>query len=252
MAKQKGLFKLRGTIGGVNYYFINGVGYARTAGGGFNGQAIRSLPSMQRVRENASEFGHCSRVKKAFRLALFPLFNPPKSSVLHRRTMSLFTQLKDLDGISARGQRRVAKGLETIRGKQLLQAFEFVPENKAVGFVLDSSTFDWPSQTLTIEALDLNSLFFPKGATHLALSFGVLDFDFETLNSQLYCAPLAILEKSSQVSSVALTPETVVVPSAIGLAVLGVQFYKVEASEVYSFEGLKSFGCQIVSIFDFL
>ena len=81
MARQKGLFKVTGTLGNVNFYVVNGVGYARKAGGGFNGKAIKTKASMRRVRENASEFGHCSSVKKAFRIALLPIFNPPKSSV---------------------------------------------------------------------------------------------------------------------------------------------------------------------------
>ena len=143
MARQKGLFKVTGTLGGVNFYVVKGIGYARAAGGGFNGKAIKTKPSMVRVRENASEFGHCSSTKKAFRLALLPLFDPPKSSTLHRRMMGLFIGLKDLDGNSPRGERRVAQGVSTAKGKRLLKTFVFVPECQATGFVVPQSTFDW-------------------------------------------------------------------------------------------------------------
>ena len=70
MAKQKGIIPLVGTIGGVNFYYLNGQPIARRAGGGFNGKAIKTKASMHRVRENASEFGHCSKVNKVFRHAL--------------------------------------------------------------------------------------------------------------------------------------------------------------------------------------
>lgn len=40
------------------------------AGGGFNVKAIKTKASMQRVHGNGSEFGHCSQVDKAFRMAL--------------------------------------------------------------------------------------------------------------------------------------------------------------------------------------
>uniref|UniRef100_UPI00404A21B5 hypothetical protein n=1 Tax=Gelidibacter sp. TaxID=2018083 RepID=UPI00404A21B5 len=57
MAKQKGVFPMVGTIGGVNFYYLNGKPVARAAGGGFNEKAIKTKKSMQRVRENGSEFG---------------------------------------------------------------------------------------------------------------------------------------------------------------------------------------------------
>jgi hypothetical protein len=170
MARQKGLFKITGTLGGVNFYVVKCIGYARVAGGGFNGKAIKTKPSMVRVRENASEFGHCSCTKKAFRLALLPLFDPPKSSTLHRRMMGLFFGLKDLDGNSPRGERRVAQGVATARGKRLLKTFVFVPECQATGFMVHQSTFDWSSQTLSVSSLDLKALPFPKGATHLGIT----------------------------------------------------------------------------------
>jgi len=74
MAKQKGMIPLVGTIGGINFYYLNGKPVARAAGGGFNGKAIKTKSRMQRVLENASEFGHCSKVNKAFRMALRPFY----------------------------------------------------------------------------------------------------------------------------------------------------------------------------------
>ena len=66
MATQKGIVSLVGTVGGVNFYFRKGKAVARKAGGGFSGKAIKTKASMMRVRENNSEFGHCSSVKKSF------------------------------------------------------------------------------------------------------------------------------------------------------------------------------------------
>jgi hypothetical protein len=248
MARQKGLFKVTGTLGGVNFYVVKGVGYARIAGGGFNGKAIRTKPSMVRVRENASEFGHCSTTKKAFRLALLPLFNPPKNSMLHRRKMRLFTALKDLDFVNSRGKRRVAQGLATAKGKRLLKSFVFVPECQATGFVVPQCTFNWVSQTLSVTALDLKHLPFPKGATHLGLSLGVLDFDFETLKHSLHLAPTSYLEKNSLVAGFTLQPDVVVPPEYIGLAVLGLQFVEVWDGEVYALKEMKAYGCGIMAV----
>ena len=248
MARQKGLFKVTGTLGDVNFYVVKEVGYARKAGGGFNGKAIKSKASMQRVRENASEFGHCSRVKKVFRLALLPLFDPPKSSDLHRRMMGLFTQLKDLDLISERGQRRVAPGIATAKGKRLLHDFVFVPECPAPAFVLDHSHFDWNTQTLTINSMNLRPLKFPKGATHLKLTLGVLDFDFELLEYQLHSSPSLFFEKGSTTGLLKLQPEVVEAPTATGLALLGVQFVQVLDEKVNYLKGVNCLGCCILEL----
>ena len=70
MASQKGIFPLEGTLGGVNFYYRKGKAVARKSGGGFNGMAIKTKDSMVRVRENGSEFGSVSKVKKMIRMSV--------------------------------------------------------------------------------------------------------------------------------------------------------------------------------------
>ena len=52
MATQKGIISLTGTLGDINFYFRKGKAVARKAGGGFNGKAIKTKPSMVWIREN--------------------------------------------------------------------------------------------------------------------------------------------------------------------------------------------------------
>ncbi|HMC00283.1 MAG TPA: hypothetical protein VKN14_04500, partial [Flavobacteriaceae bacterium] len=174
MARQKGLMKFSGTIGDLNFYVTKGVGYVRKAGGGFNGEAIRNKPSMQRVRENASEFGHCSTIKKQYRLALQHFLHDYKDPKLHGRMMTLFTKIKDLDTISERGQRHVGHGIKASTGKRLLKHFKFTPTG-LLDRLLANSSFSWANQTLSIVKLELKSSLFPKDATHIGLQLGVLD-----------------------------------------------------------------------------
>ena len=245
MARQKGLLKLRGTIGDVNFFVVKGVGYARMAGGGFNGDAIRTQPNMVRVRENASEFGHCSTTKKYFMRALLPLFSPPKSSVLHRRVMGLFTQLKDLDSVSSRGMRRVGQGILTAKGKRLVRDFAFVPEHQALDFVTSGSTFDLNTQTLSFTSIDLRSLGFPKGVSHLAVTMGVLDFDFDELSYVLNTSSTRFLEKGVLENPFVLSPELIRAPVNTGMLVVGVRFCEVIGEEVFMLKGLNAMGCQL-------
>src|SRR5690554_7083672 len=109
MARQRGLFKISGTIGDLNFFIMEGKGFVRKAGGGFNGEAIRTQDNMKPVRDNSTEFGHCSRTKGKFRRALLPFFGGLKGKQIHSRLMTLFTKLKSLDLISRSEERRVGK-----------------------------------------------------------------------------------------------------------------------------------------------
>lgn len=236
MARQKGLFKVIGTIGDVNFYSIKGVHYARKAGGGFNGEAIRHKASMVRVRENASEFGHCSRVKKQFRLALLPFLQGIKGRDFHTRLMQLFLELKVLDSVSERGKRKVKEGLQTAKGKRLLKQFHFTPQHALLATLQNAATFRWHSQQLTISNFNPRLFKAPKTATHIGITLGVLDFDFDSLASTLEVSPIHFLEVDADDSSFVLEPEHVIVPSHFGIAILGLRFYEVIDSEVYGLE----------------
>ncbi|WP_458625976.1 hypothetical protein [Winogradskyella sp. PC D3.3] len=238
MARQKGLLKLSGTLGGINFYVVKGVGFARNAGGGFNGDAIRHHPNMQRVRENASEFGHCSKVKKAFRLALMPLLHGYKHSKLHARMMTLFTRIKALDATSERGSRRVGEGLQTAKGRRLLCTFEFTPQHKMLNAILLHSGFNWSTQRLTVTDFSTKAYPSPKTATHVGLTLGILDFNFDTLDASLTVAPTHFLEVSSASSSFDIAMDAVVVPDFVGIAVLGLRFYEVIEGEVYGLDAM--------------
>ncbi|MBF8149119.1 hypothetical protein ITJ86_04380 [Winogradskyella sp. F6397] len=244
MARQKGLFKITGTLGAVNFYVVKGVGYARKAGGGFNGNAIRTQPNMQRVRENASEFGHCSQVKKAFRLALSPFLSDIKGRALHTRLMQLFLGIKALDGVSERGQRRVTHGLQTAKGKRLLSRFVFTPRHQLLDALSDRATFDWSSQQFTVSDFNFGVFKSPKSATHIGVTLGVLDFDFDGLSSTLSVSPTQLLEVGTASASFTLVPDTMISTEYTGIAILGLRFCEVVDGEVYGLNG--GIGCCVL------
>lgn len=226
MAKQKGLITLTGTLGGVNFYIANNKALAREAGGGFTSEAIKTKPNMQRVRENASEFGHYSKVKKQYLRAFLPFFTSHKDGTLHSRMMTLFTKLKDLDGTSVRGERRVVKGLETIKGQRLLRQFELTPKHSFINYLHSKCRYDAGTQTMTVSdflARDKNA---PKTATHMGVMMGVLDFDFDALKADLRLSPTHFIPLDTT-ASFSLQPDLVAPISHYGVVVLGVRYYDI-------------------------
>ena len=242
MAKQKGLIKLTGTIGGVNFYFAKNEALAREAGGGFNSDAIKTKPSMQRVRENASEFGHCSKVKKQYLRAFLPFLYRHKDGSLHSRMMTLFTKLKDLDGVSVRGERRVVNGLETMKGQRLLRQFEFTPKHPFISYLRGRCRYDAGTQTMTVSDFLASHKDAPKTATHIGVMMGVLDFDFNTLKADLRLSSTHFIPLNTT-ASFSLQPDVVAPISYYGVVILGVRYYEIferpdAADEIYPMGGV--------------
>ena len=236
MARQKGIIKIVGTIGDVNFYDDKVEGaLARRAGGGFDGYTIRTSPRMVRVRENSSEFGACSMVKKQFRLALMPFFLGIKTKAFHSDFMSLFMGIKALDLVSARGERRVSYGIQTAKGRQLLKRHHFIPEQELVVNFCEHATFNWTLQKFVVSNFNPSLFKSPKTATHIGVTLGVLDFDFEGLSGTLSTSPVQFLEVGAGVSSFSLMPQQVLVPEHVGLVVLNLRYYEQIEDEMYPF-----------------
>ncbi len=178
MAKVKSLFELNGTLGGLNFYSRKGIPIARTAGGGFNGEAIRTLPSMVRVRENGSEFKGCMQTVRYFKQGLNPFLCTFKDGTLHQNLVSLFTKIKDLDAVAARGERTVHGGMQTAAGQQLLGNYLLTSGLRLDGLLHQRVVFDWATG-FSVPDFDGRLVSFPSGASHVALRVGWLTFDFD-------------------------------------------------------------------------
>ncbi len=247
MAKQIGIIPLTGTLKGINFYVREGKPLARKAGGGFSSDAIKKKPKMVRVRENASEFGHCSSVKKHFRLSLSPFLCIRKDGKLHGRMMQLFMKLKNLDRINIRGQRRVGPGIDTEAGKQLLRNFVFTPDCDVLAVLGAAGNYDSMAGTYSLTNFDIRNVWFPEGATHLALTLGLLHFDFESLEQELKLSPPLYLDKEFTGTSLSLN---VAPPSVFGVAVavLGMKFYEEVNGVFHIFKSAKAVGVEVLGV----
>ena len=64
MARQKGILKIKGTIGDITFYKTKD-GYLVKEKSAVEGNRIASDPAFQRTRENNSEFGRAGKAGKA-------------------------------------------------------------------------------------------------------------------------------------------------------------------------------------------
>ena len=204
MGIQSGMIKFTGTVGELNGYYVNGKYILRKAGGGFNGEAIRTHPKMVRVRENASEFGRCSTTNKVFRQALHELLAGLPNTSLYRRLLRCFTQIKDLDTVHPRGSRYIYQGLTIPSGKELLQKFDFTPNEDPKVHFGGNWTVAWDPALLSLTSLKAARVPFPPSATHVQLTYGILLFDYKTLTGRFAMEPPVLLEQGFSETQLAL------------------------------------------------
>lgn len=124
MAKYKSLLELSGSIGDLVFYHLNGVPVVRKKSG-FNKDAYQNNPNYRKVRENSSEFGHCSKAGKLIRKELESYMGDCGDKYLYQKFAKVMTQIKDMDDVSERGKRRIENGLKKPESLQLLSAFTF-------------------------------------------------------------------------------------------------------------------------------
>ncbi|MGE8553367.1 MAG: hypothetical protein ACN6OB_05435 [Chryseobacterium jejuense] len=124
MATYESLIKIKGSVGDLVFYTLNGKNVVRKKSG-FNKKAFKKDPSYEKVRQNSSEFGHCSKTGKIIRNSLELYLKETGDALLYQKFARLMTEIKDLDTISERGKRTVENGLKTEEGKKHLTNFQF-------------------------------------------------------------------------------------------------------------------------------
>ncbi|WP_426482867.1 hypothetical protein [Chryseobacterium sp. R2ACT005] len=123
MATYESLIKITGAVGDLVFYTLNGKNVVRKKSG-FNKAAFKKDPSYEKVRQNSSEFGHCSKIGKIIRNTLEVYIKEAGDPLLYQKFAKVMTTIKDLDMISGRGKRTVENGLKTEEGKKLLREFQ--------------------------------------------------------------------------------------------------------------------------------
>lgn len=184
MAQQKGIFKVKGTLGDVSFYKTKD-GYLVREKTSLDGSRIASDPAFVRTRENSAEFSRAAQAGKLVRHAFRQLAKQASDDrVVSRMTKVMMTSLR-LDSVHARGERTVVEHLDLLKG------FDFNINGRlsTTLYVPFISTIDRSSGQLSIH-LDAYRptamIVAPEGTTHYAITAAgaIVDFDQSTFEVQ--------------------------------------------------------------------
>lgn len=233
MAKQKGILKLKGTMGDVTFYKTTD-GYMAREKGGIEKNRIMNDPAFKRTRENGQEFGTAGKggqlIRKSQRLLLRQIND---NRVTGRLVQELMRVIKS-DGVNERGLRTIQDG-----NMDQLKGFEFNKKGKltTVFFTGFTPTFDRPSGAYDVDIADFvpnEAIDAPRGTTHIQLSGGVsaLDFVARSFEEGHILSPLIPYDNQTQAAfTLSATIGAASVLPVIG--VVGVSFFQEVNGQMY-------------------
>ena len=167
MAKQVGLVRYSGTMGGVRHFKIKGLqGDFAGMKGGASAEQIKNGEEFVRTRENMNEFGGCAKAGKAVRNGLASILSEMADSQLTGRLTAIMKKINLEDQSEARGYRAILISQQP----QYLAAVQF---NRGINF--DSIlTAPWVvtheaarnKGKVTLASVEPYHIVAPAGATH--------------------------------------------------------------------------------------
>jgi len=179
MARQKGIIKLQGQMGGVSFYKSQQDGFLAREKGGVDATRIQNDPSFQRTRENGAEFGRAGAAGKLLRTSLRGLLLSIADSRMTSRLTAEMVKVIQADVTNTRGQRNIIDG-----EAELLEGFEFNDNAKfySTFFAPFTPSIDRTAGTLKVDVpayIPGNMIAAPQGATHYKITVAGVEIDFE-------------------------------------------------------------------------
>ncbi|MBK9958918.1 MAG: hypothetical protein IPP11_10055 [Chitinophagaceae bacterium] len=233
MAKQKGIIKLDGTIGGITFYKSQD-GYLAREKGGVSADRIANDPNFQRTRENGEEFGRAGKAGKLLRNAIRAMLqNASDSRMVSRLTQKMVEVIQE-DITNPRGLRNVIDG-----EAELLEGFEFNISGK-LGTTLYApytGTIDRVAGTLTASVpafVPINMIASPGGTTHFKIVSAGAEVDFENETFVMSNQATAVLPWDATATAVINLVNAVTANSTKPLFLaLGIEFYQEVNGQMY-------------------
>lgn len=180
MARQVGIVRFKGQMGGISFYSTKEDGGLARSKGGVEADRIRNDPAFARTRENGAEFGRAGAAGKLLRTAFRALIaNTSDSRMTSRLTKEMMRVIK-ADSTSLRGERNMIDG-----EAELLEGFEFNSNGKLnrTFYAPYVPAIDRVGGTLGIAVpafVPANMIAVPGGATHFRLVSAGAEIDFGT------------------------------------------------------------------------
>lgn len=226
MARQRGIIKLTGKVGDLSFYKTQD-GFLAREKSGVDAARIKNDPAFARTRENGQEFGMAARAGKVMRDAFRPLMMRASDGRVVSRLTRVMSDIRKLDGTSARGERSVAIAIANQPAKDKLKDFNFNRRSilKSIlfrPFSVNNST----GEIVIANLVPANHVAAPAGATHVSFTAAWGKIDFANEGYQVELSNTVNLPIDGNASTVTLTPASAPGGTGVDVFLLVVEFFQ--------------------------
>ncbi len=248
MAKQKGVLKLKGTIGDLTFYKSQD-GYIAKEKSVISAERIANDPAFVRTRENGAEFGSSAKAGKMLRKAVHALLQNVKDNRVVSRLQRTMSDIKNLDATSARGLRNVGVAIALPAAKALLKNFNFNKDAALESILVVPYSINTATGIINLNGLiPANDVKPPDGATHFTLRGAWLKLDFATGVYDLQLSNAVNLPLNNVSANVVLTPAAVPSGNGTDIYLLQIEFYQMVNNVQYSLKNNANNALSIIEI----
>lgn len=248
MARQKGLIKLKGTMGDINFYRTKD-GYMAREKTGITAERVKNDPKFQRTRENMAEFGRAGKAGKTLRVSIQGLLKSSADSRMVSRLTREMVKVIQMDAVNPRGQRNLIDG-----EAELLKGFEFNRHGKLEHSLTApyTATIDRVTGATVVDVppfVPLHALGAPTGSTHYKLVSAAMDINFEADISTAVLSETAVLPIDSVLTAAVQLANALPAASVNPLFIVaGIQFYQEVNGSFYDLRNGVYNALQIVEV----
>lgn len=234
MARQKGIIKLKGTIGDITFYKTKD-GHLAKEKTSLDGARVLTDPAFARTQENGREFGAAAKDGKLLRDAVRPNMVTAHDKRVTSRLTQLFVKILKLDATSLRGARTVGTAIVLPTAMSMLKGFNFNKRAILGEVLLKPHALNTGTGVITINGLiPINDITAPQGATHVSIkgAWGKVDFTGKVYDVQQ--TNVVNLPIDGTPTNVVLTPASAPAGGGTNVYLLQVEFFQLVNTVQYS------------------
>jgi hypothetical protein len=235
MARQKGILKIKGTVGGMTFYRTQD-GHLVKEKSEISADKIANDPAFARTRENGEEFGNAASSGKFFRDQLRNLMMNAADNRVTSRITKLMTDIKNMDTTSQRGKRNVGTAMAGPAAKYQFKGFNFNDLAILGSIIFKPYEIDPMTGNISFTGLTpINDLSYPVGATHFSITQGVAKMNFASQTADVLLSNPANLPINGVSQNINLLLQGAMLPPGdVLMWLLKIEFFQQVNGQQYS------------------
>lgn len=156
MAKVIAPFKIKGTLGDMNFYIASNENLVRQKGNsGVTKEQFAKNPIFNRIRQHSSEFSRCVQKSKTFRLLAKQFYDKAKEVSFAGRVNKLLLEILQEDTMNIIGERKVENGLQIEELDEIMMHFEGNKLRPLKKVLKKEIKFDWKQNKCNLTSINV-------------------------------------------------------------------------------------------------